>query len=283
MHTHLDYDVARRLFALAITNGASRLSSSHNQWDLAEDCAAPVYRDLVGRPYVDNPAGTFLRTELTVRCRTCEQCLAARRRQWTGRAIRECSAAYRTWTGNMTLRPEAHYQMLAQACKRLRIHGRDFDVLTPSEQFAQRHMEISREITRYVKRVRKASGLLRLLLVAESHKSGLPHYHMLWHEKDLIGTREKVLADQWKLGFSHWRLIADNRQATYICKYLGKELGARVRASQFYGQDVLGHSALEHMRVTTNDHQKVVYDASGHICVDGGRSPRIADFIGTEP
>lgn len=182
--------------------------------------------------------------------------------------------------GTLTLAPKRHYHAYASASARLALHGIDIDTLSPGVQFNERHKEISKEITRYVKRVRKGSGPLRFLLVAEKHRSGLPHYHMLIHEKDTVGTREQVLSAQWTWGFSRWRVIAEKKQATYLCKYLGKELGARVRASQLYGKDVLRHSAIEDMRVTTNDLRNVVYALPPER--DGGRSPRLASIIGPE-
>lgn len=255
-----DYSTARDLFALAVANGADRPSISHAIWHVAEDCEFPVHREFHGRPYsserdttVSPATGSTFRTELFLRCRKCNTCLMARRRMWAARAIREVGAAYRTWSSTLTLAPQRHYQMYSLAAKRLRLNGVDIDALDPTAQFEHRHKEISKEITRYVKRVRKSSGSLRLLLVAEAHKSGLPHYHMLWHEKDLLGTREKILSSKWTWGFSRHRLIEDKSEAAYLCKYLSKELGARVRASKFYGTNVLEHSALEHMRVEAND------------------------------
>jgi hypothetical protein len=129
----------------------------------------------------------------------------------------------------------------------MRLQGIDFERLPPAEQFSLRHTEISRELTKYLKRVRKESGAkFRFLLVAEAHKSGLPHYHLLLHEHDQFRpVRKSVLEAQWKAyGFSKWRLIEDERAARYVCKYLSKDAIARVRASIRYGSTE-GHSYIK--------------------------------------
>lgn len=101
-----------------------------------------------------------------------------------------------------------------------------------------RHFGIGPEITRYLKRVRKESkSSFRYLLVMEAHKSGLPHYHMLLHEKPFGGEIPKrILKYQWHLGHTDFKLVDDaQHKAEYMCKYLAKSLLARVRASKGYG------------------------------------------------
>ena len=97
--------------------------------------------------------------------------------------------------------------------------------------------EVGREVTRYLKRVRKESGArVRYLLVAERHKSGQPHLHIMVHEADQERpVRYATLANQWKLGFVHFKLAQDTKTAAYVCKYISKALLARVRASLRYG------------------------------------------------
>lgn len=182
-------------------------------------------------------AGKPLTVEMEVRCRRCDNCRRWTSWQWTKRALAEYSAAHRTWFGTLTLSPTAHTNALAKARRRLDAQGIDFDALPLVEQFALRHREICPEITRYLKRVRKESGArLRYLLVAEAHKSGLPHYHMLILEMTLSDqVRHRTLSDQWLLGFSNWKLANDRRAATYLCKYIAKSASARVRASIGFG------------------------------------------------
>lgn len=128
--------------------------------------------------------------------------------------------------------------MVSRARQRLWSGGTDFDALSPHEQFMERMTEIGREVTLYLKRVRKESGArVRYLLVAEAHKTGLPHLHILVHEASPDKpVRHKTLEGQWKLGFTRFKLAHDVKTASYVCKYISKALLARVRASLRYGQ-----------------------------------------------
>lgn len=179
--------------------------------------------------------------EIDARCRKCPACLRQRQREWTARAVSETRSAARTWFGTMTLAPEFHFRAKLAACRHLAKNGLDFEALPDHEQFAERHKVISKEITKFVKRLRKSSGSpLRYLIVAEAHQSGLPHYHMLLHERDQskpIPKRE--VEGQWRIGFSKWRLVPPSPEekgpAFYVCKYLAKSSEARVRASVRYG------------------------------------------------
>lgn len=120
---------------------------------------------------------------------------------------------------------------------RLAKRGVRWAELSPAEQFQARHQEISRDLTTWLKRVRKQSGArLRYLLVAEAHKSGLPHYHALIHERRFsVPVTERVLRHQWNLGFSKFQLVEGSEAAWYVAKYLAKDARARVRASVRYG------------------------------------------------
>lgn len=192
---------------------------------------------------------------LHTRCRKCETCMRLRASEWTYRAISEVRDAARTWFGTLTLSPESQHLMVSRARQRLWSGGTDFDMLSPNDQFTERMREIGREVTLYLKRVRKESGAaLRYIIVAEAHLSGAPHLHILVHEADENKpVRYATLAKQWKLGFTKYKLARDVKAAAYVCKYISKALMARVRASQSYGKDregterahVLGHSDRE--------------------------------------
>lgn len=173
---------------------------------------------------------------MTLRCRKCDKCLEQRRRQWTARANAESVVAVRNWFGTLTLRPEAHLHYANRARRRLSKQGVDFDALPFGEQFIERHREIGRELTKYVKRVRKETrAQFRFIMVAEHHKSGLPHYHCLVHEHKGSVTHA-ALSKQWSLGFEKWRLVGpEERAVRYVTKYLAKASVARVRASVRYG------------------------------------------------
>lgn len=172
--------------------------------------------------------------EIMCRCRSCPSCLRYRRDLWSSRAARETLAGKRTWFGTLTLSPAEHYRVLCQA----RVDYPDFDQAHPDDQFRMRHEVISKEITKYLKRVRKTTGAkIRYLLVTEAHKSGLPHYHILVHEVTEQRVTQRELTKDWKSGFSKWKLLTDPAAISYVCKYLAKDDRARVRASIRYGKD----------------------------------------------
>lgn len=169
--------------------------------------------------------------DMTVGCRQCPACLRRRAIHWRERAKVECNLANRTWFGTMTLSPHEHFLAECRA-------GSEFQSATADEQFSLRHRAISPLITNYVKRLRKAAGHdLRFICVAEAHKSGLPHYHMLAHEPHGGAVlRHRLLKEQWPHGFTDWKLVQDGAKAAhYVAKYLSKSSRARVRASVSYG------------------------------------------------
>lgn len=185
----------------------------------------------------------WLSVAMSVRCRRCPPCLRMRAALWRRAMEMETRSAYarglRTWFGTLTLSPQSHWEMQLRAERKA---GRFLDGLPPEEQFALRHMAVSRELTLAIKRIRKrmkARHALRYCLVAELHKSGLPHYHMLLHEAaDGHAIRKSVLNDLWSWGFSQWRLVDPNdidRSCRYVAKYLSKAAVSRVRASILYG------------------------------------------------
>ena len=266
---YVDRESALRTVGKALSKGAAKPSKGWvpnlsrdgttvpHAWDLnfAGNCLNPVlvHRDGV-RLHKHEKAHIFgpgkerpVMTEILCPCRQCENCLRRRAAHWRLRAIAEYTKSGRTWFGTLTLSPDAHFIMKMRASGIRAKHGPqkgqltetiDFDGLAPADQFRARHAEISKEITLYVKRLRKESeASLRLLCVAEAHKSGLPHYHMLVHEaKDGPAIKHATLSGQWQLGYSNWKLVTDAKSASYVCKYLGKSMDARVRASLDYGK-----------------------------------------------
>lgn len=200
--------------------------------------------------------------EMEVKCRKCPNCLKARAHHWRLRAIAEYNAASaldaRTWFGTLTIEPDRRFLILNEACRHLARQGVDLDALSSEEIFAEKHKIISKEITRFVKRIRKNSGSsLRLLCVAEVHKDGEPHYHLLIHEQDNVTPiRKKVLDAAWSWGFSQFRLASDKTQVTYLCKYLTKSSMARVRASINYGETTAVIAKLEKLKREHHDHPK---------------------------
>lgn len=254
----------------AVDNGATLTSPFAVHWNAAKRCERPYRVCLEGRAerkplpplkagfmksgklWVSHrftPAGTpctevdkwasssELRSpiwlDIDVGCRQCAACLQARGIHWRERAKVELSAASRSWFGTLTFNPEERYLVECRARTELS------RATSSSERFRALHGAISKLITDYVKRVRKAAVMpLRILFVAEAHKDGFPHYHALIHEPygHAGVVTHRILTDQWKHGFSKWKVVKDNdAAASYCAKYLFKSAMARVRASRGYG------------------------------------------------
>lgn len=256
----------RALATHALMSGAKFARLGVVEWDVSADCSSPRYVEYWGRREIrptklqvttweellgainshDARRDDPVTVEMWTRCRRCPPCLKARGIGWAYRAKAEIAAAPRTWFGTLTLSPENHWLMQTRATARLSAGGTVFEQLSPAEQFQERHQEISREITKYLKRVRKESGIpLRYFLVCEAHKSGLPHYHILIHEVvDGQTVKHSTVRSQWPLGYSRWKLCENADAAWYCAKYLTKAALARVRASQAYGNPPSGIGGL---------------------------------------
>lgn len=242
----LRHEVAARLFQKALAGGGQRKSLARVRWNIAGDCLNPVEQELYGRPdgrsFVYSGGGGPLIIELVAKCRKCDHCLAKRSAHWRLRALAEWRVAPRTWMVTLTFAPEHHFRALTVIRQRLDAQGIDFDRLSGEEQFAERVRETGRECTRWLKRLRKGGqgydpAPFRYLLVAEAHKSGLPHWHALLHEIDPIRpVRHAAIKRAWWSGFSDVKLVLDPKAATYATKYLSKDALARVRASVGYGK-----------------------------------------------
>ena len=240
---------AYRLAADALAQGGVRTSRGSVTWDLSGNCAAGVHTEVYARPssgkigrgrdlvVIRPKEGHPMFVDIVTRCRKCDQCRRHKARLWRARATAEWHCAARTWFGTLTANPTAQYIWAARA--RARVGMPTWDGMPEERQFAETASEAGRDITLWLKRIRKESGArLRYLLVVEAHRSGLPHFHMLLHEVRADKPVTKAtMESQWKHGFSSWRLVTDPRAATYVCKYLTKTDGhSRVRASQFYGK-----------------------------------------------
>lgn len=239
-----DIHDTRSLALNALRNGGTQQTAFRTEWDVASKCERPVHREVHGRSEGSpreitvgpGEAGASNLVSLKVRCRRCPACLRYRGAIWRVRAEAEVRSAERTWMGTLTLSPGSHHQMLSRARLRWSARGNgDLDRASRDEQFLARHAETSRELTKMVKRMRIKHGEpLRMLLVTEAHKSGLPHYHMLVHQCSKQPLRYDDLRGLWPWGFSRWKLC-EPEAASYVCKYLTKSATARVRASLAYG------------------------------------------------
>ena len=183
-------------------------------------CSDPRVIHAIGLPSQFEANRDKLPVEMVARCRTCPECLAHRRRLWTARAVDEIAVSSRTWFGTLTVKPFERFKHKLLAERKLQRRGglpegQLLSSLSSAEQFPYLAAELGSEVTRYLKRVHKAGFPLRYLLVAEAHKSGDPHFHILIHEQGLnIPKRE--LEAQWRIGFSHWRLVERDSSAAYM-------------------------------------------------------------------
>ena len=221
-------------------------------WDVSGNCLRPVRRELStarvgvpksvrGKQFAKFGERYWTQhIELSVRCRKCDNCRKVRAWQWRLRMKAEVDRGNRTWFTTLTLSPEQHSLARMGAIRRLKISGVAWGDLHPDEQFAEIVRELGPELTKYVKRVRKNSAArFTYACVTEKHKTGLPHFHMLWHEIETDSRiKWKQLHSAWRMGFSLHKLIpADEgkKVAAYVAKYLSKSLASRVRCSQGYG------------------------------------------------
>ena len=192
--------------------------------------------------------------ELHVRCRICEPCLKAKSAYWKLRAMAEIGRAPRTWFVTLTWETADLLRADYAAAQALRKAG----VVSPSkkELFAARLKVLGPAVTRWLQRVRKglrrndeAQVSFRYLLVWEEHDSdatdplrvGMPHAHLLIHEKAGQTVTKRRIQREWGAGFSSARLVDAtdpediHRGAAYVCKYIAKSMLSRVRASTKYG------------------------------------------------
>lgn len=245
----------------ALANGGQRKSLFHVHWDISSQCERPNYLEIEGRlaplknaghPDMDivihdnglfyfrdfAPGTTPLTLTMEVKCRRCPKCLSDRAHHWRMRAMHEINVAPRSWFGTLTLSAEQQQRATWQAEYDLGKGGTRFYDLSPDERFSETIRVIGKDVTKWLKRIRKESkAALRYFLVAEAHKSGLPHLHILIHEKfDSLPVGERTLRGQWHLGYSKFNLVNDPRAAAYVCKYLSKSMNARIRASIDYGK-----------------------------------------------
>ncbi|QXP07812.1 MAG: replication initiator protein [Arizlama microvirus] len=179
---------------------------------------------------------TLCETDLvrTVRCRKCEACGRARKRQWIARAITESFLSERTWFVTLTLRPA----IVLEHQPKVEASTRFLEAKTVEDKVSAWDHHLKSELQQYLKRVRKNShGRIRYMQVVEAHASGLPHWHILVHETSARATSKLCLRTNWHMGFTHARL-ATATDIFYVCKYAAKSAPGRLRASQRYGRPV---------------------------------------------
>lgn len=174
---------------------------------------------------------------MSVPCRECDDCRRSRARLWRARMACECELSQRTWFGTLTLSPERHMHWLSVARAKATARGYDLDAESKYSQATSIAAALYRAWQLGAKRLRKSGLRLRYVMVVETHKSGLPHLHVLVHEqRGSVPITYRTLSALWSEGFSSWKL-ADATSATYVCKYLSKSVLGRVRASTRYGEN----------------------------------------------
>ena len=224
--------------------GAQMYAPGQFTLDVSRDCSSPRYVEV---SYTDQHRSKWRtwrgNVEYSVACRQCKKCLERRRRHWQARIVKELRQADRSWFGTLTIEPENAFLASLRAQKEAARRGVLWTDITEKERFNATVNALSVDISLFLKRVRKNSGAhVRYCLVAESHKSGVPHFHAVIHHR-VVPVRHKTLKDAWRLGFSDFKLVDENTKvARYIAKYLAKALGSRVRASARYGDNDLSHS-----------------------------------------
>lgn len=148
--------------------------------------------------------------------------------------------ATRTWFGTLTFAPEIQNAAIWEAANYAAKKSLgDFDALPEPEQFRLHTSMLQSHVARFFKRLRKHDAMFRYLMVAEPHKSGLPHFHLLLHEHTEKRVAKALLEEQWRAGFSHWRLVDDSdpKRVFYVVKYLSKsDVPTRVWNSLGYGR-----------------------------------------------
>lgn len=255
----LHHDKMVSLFIKAINGGAERLSICSADWNIAGNCRDPYRTEVMGRPRTHAASGSPWRADkyfrfdargpmplflvIHTRCRKCEGCRKARAWEWQFRTTEELRRAARSWFGTLTLSPESHYRMMALARHEAHIRSVPWQGLSSEERFQRIANTSLKEVTKYIKRVRKQAKVpLRYILVTETHRSGLPHFHMLVHEVEFKPVTHKILSSQWTLGFEKWRLvdfsIKPQASARYVTKYISKESQGRIRCSNLYGKSI---------------------------------------------
>lgn len=253
---YLEYKQGCALLADALGRGAVRLSQATFAWDISGNCTDAKTIELVIRPpakgyeqYVgiDKFGKHTLYLDMDVKCRKCDECLAARRKMWLARSMQEFRRAPRTWFATLTFRPEVQLETLYKARqKAIRRGYRDFEELAPAAQFALLASVSGEHVTAFWHSVRKEDAAqIRYLAVCERHKTGLPHWHALIHETRLDQpVRKSTLDKRWIKGFAKFKLI-DAKGVLYPLKYIGKDLSTRIRASIAYGRGCEDPNAVD--------------------------------------
>lgn len=242
--TERDYEPTEASFRGAFLHGDA-LSMTHAQRDWSHGCRAPVGLELHHTRMISKATGLVVPprwVELRVECRGCASCLSHRAWRWTQRGVAEAAASARTHLVTLTVRPELQFAATCEVSRWCEEAHIEASSLSGEEMFARRCEVLFSDIQRMLKRIRHAGAKIRYMVVAEAHRSGDPHFHMLLHEvqrftEDAYDTYALVKRE-WTGGFADMSGVdrGDTKAVRYLCKYLSKAMAARVRASVGYGR-----------------------------------------------
>jgi len=256
MPTAIDWLKFSYLVQKALSSGAE-ITRHKCVWDASLGCSKPYEVTLISQPPDSELLpkqrvrdGEICWLDLFVPCRKCPRCLDNRRRFWSSLMKNEISYSHRTWLGTFTINP--HWRFI-------------FSCRSGSTDYFKSYSEISKELTKYFKRLRKAGFKFRYVLVAEAHKDGYPHVHILLHETSYNIIPKSRLKAEWEFGFTDFKLVENSDSSYYVAKYLAKDARTRIRASQRYGRSghdlilsefgiPLGHSNSLELRDTMTHH-----------------------------
>lgn len=222
----------------ALVRGGRQLSALLTEWNTAPWCSSPVARSMSYRQERRH-GGPRPGRELVawVACRKCEPCLRHRQHVWFSRICAEMNSATASFLTTLTLGP-GDREAIDLKRSLSGIHT------SPDDPFPDRARLMVPLIQRYIKRSRKGQPKLRYLFVVEPHQDRWCHAHILWHlqrplsEYTLSADGSPLfLREKWVHGFTAMRRTAEGteRAAGYVAKYLVKEPGLCLRASQHYG------------------------------------------------
>lgn len=215
------------LLFLKMLRHRSSLLTSEADWAPYCDTPVRVCRSERARP--GKPGKEIL---MNVPCRKCAKCLQFRQMKWRERVLAEISyARLRTWNDTLTFSPIHWAGVLSEAAllpEHLPGHVRE-------ERAAYRHLQL------YFKRLRAKGNLFRYVAFFERKgKDGeevRAHYHVLVHE-DGRPVLKRSLENGWR-SIQQPRLVNQDAYeglASYLTKYLTKDLSTRPRASLDYGK-----------------------------------------------
>lgn len=117
--------------------------------------------------------------------------------------------------------------------------------LNPDKVDRFNYQECTAKLSKWLNNMRRSCPDMMYLVVPEQHKSGAWHFHGLFARCDALSFKDSGLTDskgrviwnvgKYRLGFSTATRITDRkRTASYICKYITKELCADTMGRKRY-------------------------------------------------